>query len=125
VNEWATRHLDAEGRILVHVGGRRELGAHLAPVGIQFVRDQHRQRRVHALAEFETVDHHGHRVVRRHAQEGVRGIDGGLGRIRGTGEAPAGRQHEAQHEATSRKRAGFQEAAPGDADRRHVLHLFE
>ena len=72
----------------MHAQARVDIGAviaavaaaHPAPVGVEFLGQDHRQRGLHALAEFEPVDGDGHGAVGRdgHKRAGqLRGLEGG------------------------------------------------
>ena len=51
---------------------RRRFKTNLAPVGIQFLRDHHRNAGVRALTQLRMIDDHGHGLVRADAHEGVK-----------------------------------------------------
>ncbi len=108
------RHLDAERGVLVLLAGRGQLAAHLRPVGIKLLGDQHRQRRLHALAEFEPVDLHRYAVVRRNVEEGIRLVDLGLLGL-GVGEAVRAGHEKAQHQPAAGHRPRLDETAPAHA----------
>ncbi|MNS67354.1 hypothetical protein D3C72_1006040 [compost metagenome] len=110
------RHLHAVGGILVLLAGRRQRAVHQAPVGVEFLGDQHGQARLHALAKFQPVHLYRHRVIGGDVQKRVRRIYGlggsGIGRLRQLARA---RQEKAQHQAAASHRAGFHETAPRHA----------
>jgi len=112
----AAGHLDTEARVRIHLRGRRMLGAHLVPVAVQFLGDQHRHRCHHALAELQLVDEHGHGVVGRNAYERRRRVNHAL--LLGLREAVAGRQRDAEQQAAARKAGGTEELAAPELARR-------
>jgi hypothetical protein len=104
--------LHAEGGVVVGLVGRRLLDADLAPVGVEFFGQQHRDRGGHALPHLDRAGHHGHAVVGRDAQEGVRHEHrpfrgGGAGRDCAPGGAW---QCKADHQCGGTP--GLEEAAP-------------
>jgi hypothetical protein len=112
----AARHLDAEERVLVRIGGRREHAAHVAPVDVELFSQRHRQRGVHALAEFQPVHRHRDGVVRRDDDERLR-----RRRRLGLRVLRAGQhRRDAEREATACQRGEFQEAATIECRRASV-----
>jgi hypothetical protein len=106
----AAGYLHAEGGVLVGVAGRRQRGAHVAPVDVKFFGQRHRQRRMHALAEFETVDRDRNRIVRRDQQERLRRRRRCLGRRAFLRQRARHGQH-AQRQAAARKAGQLEKAA--------------
>ena len=85
----------AERQVLVErVVGRRELDAHLGPIGIHFVGDDRGQSGRRALAELDMLDDDADGVVGQHADERV----GGEGSPGGERLRAAHRQRQPEHE---------------------------
>ena len=68
----SARALDAERIVRVDLRIRRVLDAHLRPVAIEFLGDDHRYRGPHALAHLRMLEHDGHAVVAADVHEGIR-----------------------------------------------------
>ena len=67
----AAGHLNAEDRVIVFRRDRRGFVAHLAPIGIQLLRNHHRHARVRPLTHFRMVNYDGDDVVLADPNEGV------------------------------------------------------
>ncbi len=75
----AANHLNAEKRILVNIGGRREFRNHLGPIRVHFVSQNHRQGSLNSLAELQPVHRDQDLAIRLDVDEGVRRIDFRIG----------------------------------------------
>ena len=72
----AAGHLHAKHGVRKLRCSGRQLGAHFAPVAIEFFGHQHRQRGHHTLAKFKMLHLHRDRAVARNAQKCIRCCDG-------------------------------------------------
>ncbi len=107
--------LHAQQRVGVELFvGRRMFEAHLLQVHFQLFGDQHRDRRIGALAHLHIRHDQDDLPVAADADEGVGREAIGAGRF---GFAVGERQAQAQHQAAASGRADLQEPAPGDAVR--------
>ncbi len=73
----AANHLNAENRILVDIGGRRELGDDLGPVGVHLIGQDHGQGSVNSLTELQPVHLDNDLAVRPDVNERI----GRIGRV--------------------------------------------
>ena len=119
----AAGHLHRECGVVIHRGHRRGLDTDAAPVGFQFLRDQHRQRGVDALPHLRLVDDDGDAVVRRDADESVGRVDGFRRRIGRISAAAFHRQVEADHQPAGQCGGILDEFAARGILRGHVFHL--
>jgi hypothetical protein len=111
----AARHLDSEAGVRVDRSRRSVLGADLAPVALEFLGKQHRQRGKDALAELELADQHGGRVVGRDADERGRRVDelpAVLGMSEPAAQPAVGGQTDGHREPAADDAGGLQELAP-------------
>ena len=122
----ASGELHAEASVVIHRRDRRGLDADAAPVGLQFLRHQHRQRSVDALPHLGFVDDDGDAVVRRDADEGIRRIclRSLLGRCLGGKRTPTfHRQIEADHQTTRQGSGTLEELAARGILHGHDIHF--
>ena len=98
----------AEGGVVVGRSDRRGLDPDLAPVAVEFLRDQHRERGVHPLSHLRLADDDRGAAVARNAQEGV----GGEGGCRGPPGGSQGGNLAGDDQAAPEYRPGLEEIAP-------------
>ena len=111
------RHAAAGELLAVDRIQQRLLGAHLRPVRIELLRDQHGQSRLHALTDLGVLGDDGDDAVRRDADEGVELRSRAWScrnRLVRLGDAP---QVERQEQAAARGETDCQERAPRELSR--------
>ena len=87
--------------------GERLFDAHLAPVHIEFLRNQHRQHGLNALPDLGILRHNGHDIVWRNANIGIERRSLAAGPRSGSKI----RQGKAQKEPASGRSTNFQKIA--------------
>jgi hypothetical protein len=110
----ATREMDAHGGIDIRGLLVAEAGADLGPVGVQLLREDHREARFHALSHVHAVAQDGGGAVLVDADEGHR-LLGGLGAGLGVGLLSGGQARE-QRKAHGAADGGGDEGAARDAN---------